>query len=421
MPRLSPQLWILPICSSYRIRFRLEASGHLSPFQNLRRIAFDGKKSPADESSYDSSAAAHLFPRTSEQVVELAMQNERLVPSESTGCKRYMKKEEPSSLRLDFDFCGRTKEYGKTILVVVPYDCLVQIDKTSVADAILDFLRHHSFVLGFCAVSCDCDSDCESLCEIEKWFACPSSGAHDDLRDQREVVTIVQQKTAPSFGQNYIIIMMNQPNQTLYIKNIDWKIKKPLLKRALYSLFTRHGKVLEVIVLRREGLRGQAWVVFEDIQAATAALQAESGFSFFGKDLILEYAREKSDRIAKREGTYVPKAKRQKKSQDRQSVKEEKNESKEEPDEAEAGKKSEVPSAPPSKYLLAQNLPSEINEMILSMLFRQYAGYKEVRMPRPGLAFIEFEDEAHATLALGALNGFKLTEKDTLELIYGKQ
>lgn len=217
---------------------------------------------------------------------------------------------------------------------------------------------------------------------------------------------------------------MNQPNQTLYLKNIDWKVKKPLLKRALYSLFTRHGKVLEVIVLRRDGLRGQAWVVFEDVQAATAALQAENGFTLFGKDLVVEYAKEKSDRIAKREGTYVPKAKRQKKNPT------EKKEQEEEDDDDEEEEKEEtetpaaapaVPSAPPSKYLLAQNIPSEVNEMILAMLFRQYSGYKEVRMPRPGLAFIEFEDEPHATLALEALNGFKLTENDTLDLIYGKQ
>ena len=36
---------------------------------------------------------------------------------------------------------------------------------------------------------------------------------------------------------------ISTPNNTLYVSNIDWKIKKPLLKRALYMLFTRHGKV----------------------------------------------------------------------------------------------------------------------------------------------------------------------------------
>ena len=36
---------------------------------------------------------------------------------------------------------------------------------------------------------------------------------------------------------------ISTPNATIYVANIDWKIKKPLLKRALYSLFSRHGKV----------------------------------------------------------------------------------------------------------------------------------------------------------------------------------
>ena len=53
-------------------------------------------------------------------------------------------------------------------------------------------------------------------------------------------------------------------------------------------------------------------MIFDDVQAATAALQAENGYSFFGKDLKLSYAHEKSDRIAKRDGSYVPKAKRKK-------------------------------------------------------------------------------------------------------------
>ena len=71
-------------------------------------------------------------------------------------------------------------------------------------------------------------------------------------------------------------------------------------------------QVLEIVALRKDGLRGQAFVVFEDVQAATAALQAEQGFTFFGKDLKLAYAKEKSDRIAKRDGTFVPRAKRRK-------------------------------------------------------------------------------------------------------------
>ncbi|ACI65366.1 predicted protein [Phaeodactylum tricornutum CCAP 1055/1] len=220
-----------------------------------------------------------------------------------------------------------------------------------------------------------------------------------------------------------------QPNNTLYVKNLDWKVKKNLLKRALYALFTRYGKVLEVVALRKDGLRGQAFVIFEDVQAATAALQALQGFPFFGKDVALEYARETSDRIAKRDGSYVPKARRIKKALDQNETdsseanKQDNHQAKEES--AVAPPEGDMPSpqdtAPPSKYLLAQNLPSDCNEMMLGMLFRQYSGYKEVRMPRPGLAFIEFEDEPHATLARNALNGFKLTTSESLQLGYGKE
>jgi RNA recognition motif-containing protein len=172
--------------------------------------------------------------------------------------------------------------------------------------------------------------------------------------------------------------------------------------------------------LRRDGLKGQAWVVFEDVQAATTALQTEQGFAFFGKDLKIAYAREKSDRIAKRDGTYVPKAKRKPKQQP-----EDPTESAPPPPTQEGTQEvlednDTQPKEKPSHILFAKDLPSECNEMMLGMLFRQYTGFKEVRIPRPGLAFCEFDDEPHATLALERLNGFKLTTSDVLKLTYGK-
>lgn len=176
-----------------------------------------------------------------------------------------------------------------------------------------------------------------------------------------------------------------------------------------------------MVALRRDGLRGQAWIIFNDVQSATAALQAEQGFTFFDKDLKLAYAAETSDRIAKRDGTYVPKAKRKKVAAPAAAVKAESADD----TPADGGEPAEAaaPSEPaeqPSHILFAKDLPDECNEMMLSMLFRHYEGFKEVRMPRPGLAFIEYTDETHATLALKALNGFKLTTNDTLALTYGK-
>lgn len=194
-------------------------------------------------------------------------------------------------------------------------------------------------------------------------------------------------------------------------------------------------QVLEIITLRRDGLRGQAWVIFDDVQSATAALQAEQGFTFFGKDLQLAYANETSDRIAKRNGTYVPKAKRKKtttgnggapsESADAAANEGDEAENQQQQQPAEQQQlQAQPPSgqeAQPSHILFATDLPAECNEMMLAMLFRQYAGFKEVRIPRQGLGFIEFEDEPHATLALERLNGFKLTTTDTLKLTYGKR
>ena len=167
-------------------------------------------------------------------------------------------------------------------------------------------------------------------------------------------------------------------------------------------------QVLEIVTLRKDGLRGQAWVIMDDVQAATAALQAENGISFFGKDLVIQYSKEVSDRISKRDGSFVPKNKRIK-VDPTSNV----------PGASMAASPS-VPTSPPSHILIAQGLSDDVTLEMLKILFHQYAGYQDVRLPRPGLAFIEFESEPHATLALQALNGFKLSASDNLQLDYGK-
>ncbi len=193
----------------------------------------------------------------------------------------------------------------------------------------------------------------------------------------------------------------------------------------------------------QEGLRGQAWVIFEELPCATSALRELQGIVFFGKPLQIQYAHQLSDIIARREG--IPKAQRRNKvtgitqkltgqskvrkgaTEDQHlSSNEESSSSDEEgPNLVNEGthrkKRSRIEDGgPPSKILFASDLPNECNDMMIAMLFRQYAGFKECRMPRPGIAFVEFEDEAHATLAMRNLQGFKLTDEDSLNLSYGK-
>jgi RNA recognition motif-containing protein len=77
------------------------------------------------------------------------------------------------------------------------------------------------------------------------------------------------------------------PNQTLYVSNIpSSKIQKEDLRRSLYTLFSTYGPVLDVVALRTMKMRGQAHIVYRDIQTATQAMRALQGFEFFGKEMV---------------------------------------------------------------------------------------------------------------------------------------
>ncbi|KAF3927094.1 hypothetical protein AA313_de0205915 [Arthrobotrys entomopaga] len=94
------------------------------------------------------------------------------------------------------------------------------------------------------------------------------------------------------------------PNQTLYVSNLNDKIHKPDLKIALYTLFSTYGVVLDVIALKTMKMRGQAHVAFRDIASASSAMRACQGMVIFGREMKIQYAKSKSDTIAKLDGTY---------------------------------------------------------------------------------------------------------------------
>ncbi|ORY81352.1 hypothetical protein BCR37DRAFT_380157 [Protomyces lactucae-debilis] len=96
-----------------------------------------------------------------------------------------------------------------------------------------------------------------------------------------------------------------QPNQTLYVNNLNDRITKQDLKLALYAFFSTHGTVLDIVCLKTPKMRGQAHIVFRDILSATDALKAGQGVEMLGKPMRVAYARGVSDYIKKLEGTYV--------------------------------------------------------------------------------------------------------------------
>ncbi|EPE05486.1 rna recognition domain-containing protein [Ophiostoma piceae UAMH 11346] len=95
------------------------------------------------------------------------------------------------------------------------------------------------------------------------------------------------------------------PNQTLYVSNLpSAKIKKDDLRTALYLLFSTYGPVLDVVALKTMKMRGQAHIVFRDVQTATQAMRSLEGFPFFGHDLKISYAKSKSNVISRLDGTF---------------------------------------------------------------------------------------------------------------------
>jgi RNA recognition motif-containing protein len=58
------------------------------------------------------------------------------------------------------------------------------------------------------------------------------------------------------------------------------------LRKALYAMFSQFGKILDVVALKTLRMRGQAWVVFADVAAATNAKNTMQGFPFFEKPIV---------------------------------------------------------------------------------------------------------------------------------------
>ncbi|KAF9115974.1 hypothetical protein BGX30_006097 [Mortierella sp. GBA39] len=94
------------------------------------------------------------------------------------------------------------------------------------------------------------------------------------------------------------------PNQTIYVRNLNEKINKIELKCSLYCLFSAYGKVISIVASKTKRDRGQAFIAFSDIVSATAALRGLQGFNFYDRPMEIQYAKTKSDAIAKLDGTF---------------------------------------------------------------------------------------------------------------------
>ena len=111
-------------------------------------------------------------------------------------------------------------------------------------------------------------------------------------------------KISPLFQNINWVNMDVRPNHTVYINNLNEKIKKDDLKKSLYAIFSQFGQILDIVALKTLKMRGQAFVIFKEISSATNALRSMQGFPFYDKPMRINYSKADSDMIAKMKGTF---------------------------------------------------------------------------------------------------------------------
>jgi len=236
------------------------------------------------------------------------------------------------------------------------------------------------------------------------------------------------------------------PNQTLYVNNLNEKIKVPELKCCLTELFGTYGEVIDIIAFASLKKKGQAFIVFKDMSCATNAMRGLQGFVFLDKPIRISYSKSKSDIVAQEDGSFKPRGKageKDKKEEEAAAKAKAKPKGGAQPkraakDAAGDAAKADGDAAPaagteakaegakddgqPSNVLFVENLPPEVNEMMLTMLFRQYPGFQEARLIKGrNVAFIEYSDELQAGIAKHGLQGFMVTLEMALKISFAKQ
>ena len=207
------------------------------------------------------------------------------------------------------------------------------------------------------------------------------------------------------------------PKHTLYINNLNDTIKIDTMKQALHAGFSQFGPIVDIVMRKSYRLRGQAFIIFRDIESAAKALRTMQGFIFYDKPMRLYYAKTEADTITKQRGTFVQRPAKPK----LEIKKKEKSHTNGNTDHARMLQ--DEADQEMNKILFITNLPEETNEAMFTLLFNQFPGFKEVRLipGRSDIAFVEFENEYLAATAKEALNGFSLSPTHKMRITFAKK
>ncbi|KAK4544938.1 hypothetical protein LTR36_003843 [Oleoguttula mirabilis] len=229
------------------------------------------------------------------------------------------------------------------------------------------------------------------------------------------------------------------PSATVYVKNIDERIKIPSLVETLREVFGEYGNVVDVIAKKSIRRRGQAFVVYDTIDSAQTAIDELQAFEIFGKQMHLDFAKTRSDVTVLKEdgeqGLEEHKRDRLAEKERKQAIEAANAEAVKRPATealAERSAKTAKPAQPagvvpdeylpPNKVLFLRELPEDYGKDGLTAIFSRFPSFKELRLVpgRKGIAFVEYADEEGAVAAKEATGGMTLGDK-AIRVTYQRQ
>ncbi|CCC11092.1 unnamed protein product [Sordaria macrospora k-hell] len=85
------------------------------------------------------------------------------------------------------------------------------------------------------------------------------------------------------------------PIATVYVRNLEERVKPEPLKEALRTIFSEYGNVIDIVAKTNLKAKGQAFVVFDKPESAQAAIEELQGFELFEKPMLVALAKTRSD------------------------------------------------------------------------------------------------------------------------------
>jgi RNA recognition motif-containing protein len=231
-----------------------------------------------------------------------------------------------------------------------------------------------------------------------------------------------------------------KPCETLYIKNLNEKIKIDELKEALNKEFSQFGEIIEIRVRNTIRLKGQAFISFKTKEESINAKKNLNDKLFLNKKLIIEFAKTPSDSILLLQGKLTENQKKikdlsRKRNRDefyenlKQKIEQEKNNNitnnemiinTKDSNENEISIK--INPEEVNKSLFVQGLNNSVTNQKLIELFNSISGFKEVKyFPTKGICFVEYDTIENATNALLKYDKFDLGNDCILRVSFSKK